>query len=194
MINTPRLFLHLPVIPADRVVVWPKCPVTVELGDVRGIYGVVADVLDETDTSAANQQIRGLVKSVLDRQRMPLQPALLVRCRFRRSPQVDRLPAPVVVHLAGDRETHGAKLRELGLHPADYPGRRLPLQVLAINRRAARDDGPDEYTLLCVQRRRLGKEGSQPARPQPSGGGAPEAAPRAEGREDDDTGPPADLL
>ena len=189
MINTPRLFLHLPVIPADRIVIWPKCPVTIELGDVRGIYGTVADVLDDTDTSPANEQIRDLVKSVLDRQRMPLQPALLVRCRFRRSPQVDRLPAPVVVHLAGDREAHGAKLRDLGLHPADYPGRRLPLQVLAINRRAARDDGPDEYTLLCVQRRQIGKYGSRPAPLQPLGGAALETAPH----EDDDTDPPADL-
>jgi hypothetical protein len=153
MINAPRLFLYLPVIPADRVVVWPQCSITVELGDVRGIYGMVADVLDDTDTSPANEQIRELVQSVLARQRMPLQPALLVRCRFRRSPQVDRLPAPVAVHLAGDPEAHGAKLRDLGLHPADYPGRRLPLQVLAINRRVARDDGPDEYTLLCIQRR-----------------------------------------
>jgi len=162
MINAPRLFLHLPVIPADRVVVWPQCSVTVELGDVQGVHGTVADVLDDTDTSPANEQIRDLVRSVLARQRMPLQAALLVRCRFRKTPLVDRLPAPVVIHLAGDPEGRAKKLRDLGLHPADYPGRRLPLQVLAINRRAARDDGPDEYTLLCVERPRLGKFGSQP--------------------------------
>ena len=193
MINTPRLFLHLPVIPADRVVVWPRCPVTVELGDLRGVYGTVADVLDEKDTSPASEQIRDLVKSVLDRQRMPMQPALLVRCRFRRSPQVDRLPAPVVVHLVDDPEVHGTKLREMGLHPADYPGRRLPLQVLAINRRAARDDGPDEYTLLCVQRRRVGRFGSQPAPLQTPDGEAPGVVPQEDGAEDDETGPPPDL-
>ena len=190
MINAPRLFLYLPVIPADRVVVWPQCPVTVELGNVQGVFGTVADVLDETDESPANEQIGDLVRSVLARQRMPLQPALLVRCRFRKTPQVDRLPAPVVVHLAGDREAHGAKLRGLGLHPADYPGRRLPLQVLAINRRAARDDGPDEYTLLCVQRRRLGKSGSPPA--PLSGAGEKQAALQVGDPDHDDASPPTE--
>ena len=153
MSSVPRLFLYLPPDPAGHGILWPRCPVTVELADQVSVRGAVADVLDDADTSPANEQIRELVQSVLARQRMPLQPALLVRCRFRRSPQVDRLPAPVAVHLAGDPEAHGAKLRDLGLHPADYPGRRLPLQVLAINRRVARDDGPDEYTLLCIQRR-----------------------------------------
>ena len=83
MINAPRLFLYLPVIPADRVVVWPQCPVTVELGNVQGVFGTVADVLDETDESPANEQIGDLVRSVLARQRMPANHSPVSRSKLR---------------------------------------------------------------------------------------------------------------
>jgi hypothetical protein len=146
MSSVPRLFLYLPPDPAGHGILWPRCPVTVELADQVSVRGAVADVLDDADTSPANEQIRELVRSVLDRRRLPLQPALMVRCRFERPPQVERLPAMAIVRLADDPELHALKLAGLGFDIAEYPGRELPLHVVAINRRVARDDGPDETT------------------------------------------------
>ena len=160
-----KLFLYLPPASVDHAVLWPGCALSLDLGDQQGAPGRVLDVVPGEDLVGTPEPLLELLRGLVERIDREREPAVLVRCRFDTPPSLDRLPATVRLELTDDADAHAHTLRDLGLEPAEFPGQRLKLLVLSINRRLAQDDGPDEYTLLCVH-------------PDGSGGESGEGTPR----------------
>ena len=145
------LFLYLPPDPEARAALWPGCPLTLDLGDQRGVPGHVVDVVADDGESGSPEPMLDLLSDLLARCERERQPALLVRCRFEAAPLFGHLPTPVMLHLTEAPAERAEHLQALGLDPAEFGGRDVPLLLLSMNRRLARDDGADEYGLLCVQ-------------------------------------------